>query len=80
MLDHLITELDNRFEEEAASIVGELAQILPSEFCSASFQRGFKDDLSSAKALHTELDLWQTKRKSETVKAKQLDTKGSKFC
>ena len=25
-------------------------------------------------ALHTELDLWPTKRKSETVKAKQLDT------
>ena len=35
MLDHLITELDNRFEEAAAGIVGELAQILPSEFCSA---------------------------------------------
>ena len=36
MLDHLITELDNRFEEAAAAgIVGELAQILPSEFCSA---------------------------------------------
>ena len=52
MLDHLITELDN--QEEAAGIVGELAQILPSEFCSAkskSFQRGFKDDLPSAKAL-----------------------------
>ena len=25
-------------------------------------------------ALHIELDLWRTKRKSETVKAKQLDT------
>ena len=25
-------------------------------------------------ALHTELDLWRTKWKSETVKAKQLDT------
>ena len=33
ILDHLITELDNRFEEAAAGIVG--AQILPSEFCSA---------------------------------------------
>ena len=54
MLDYLITELDNRFEEEAAGIVGELAQILPSELCSAkskSFQRCFKDDLPSAKAL-----------------------------
>ena len=29
MLGHLITELDNRFEEAAAGIVGELAQILP---------------------------------------------------
>ena len=36
MLDRLITEIDNRFEEEeAAGIVGELAQILPYEFCSA---------------------------------------------
>ena len=53
MLDHLITELDNLFEKEAAGIIGELAQILPSEFCSAkskSFQRGFKDDLPSTKA------------------------------
>ena len=25
-------------------------------------------------ALHTELDLWRTKRKRETIKAKQLDT------
>ena len=32
MLDYLITELDNRFEEAAAGIVG---QNLPSEFCSA---------------------------------------------
>ena len=29
------TELNNRFEEETAGIVGELAQILPYELCSA---------------------------------------------
>ena len=33
----------------------------------------FKDDLPSAKALHTELDLWQIKWKSESIKAKELD-------
>ena len=47
MLDHLITELDNRFEEAAAGIVGELAQILPSELVSSSAQLNpnhFKED------------------------------------
>ena len=38
MLDHFITELDNRFEEAAAGVVGELAQILPSELVSSSVQ------------------------------------------
>ena len=36
-----------------------------------SFQGGLKDDLPSAKACITYL--WQTKRKSGTVKAKLLD-------
>ena len=38
MLDYLIAELDNRFEEATAGIVGELAQILPSELVSSSVQ------------------------------------------
>ena len=38
MLDHLITELDNHFEEAASGIVGELAQILSSELVSSSVQ------------------------------------------
>ena len=38
MLGHLITELDNHFEEAAAGIIGELAQILPSELVSSSVQ------------------------------------------
>ena len=65
----------------ASGIVEELAQILSSELVSSSvqlnpshFKEVYKDDLPSAKALHTELDLWRTKWKSETVKAKQLDT------
>eukprot|EP00731_Ephydatia_muelleri_P033574 Em0032g36a len=57
MLGHLITELDNHFEEAAAGIIGELAQILPSELL-------YKDDLPSAKAFHSELDLWRTKWKT----------------
>ena len=54
----LITELDNRFEEAAAGIVGELAQIMPSELVSSSVQLNpshfkkvlqlYKDDLPSA--------------------------------
>ena len=39
MLDHLITELDNRFEEGTAGIIGELEQILPSELVSFFFLR-----------------------------------------
>ena len=39
MLDHLNTELVNRFEEATAGIVGELAQILPSELFSSCVQR-----------------------------------------
>ena len=60
MQGHLITELDNRFEEAAAGIVGELAQIMPSELVSSSVQLNpshfkkvlqlYKDDLPSAKA------------------------------
>ena len=70
----------NRFEEAETGIVGELAQILPSELVSSSVQLNpshfkevlqlYMDDLPSAKALHTELDLWRTK----------LKFKGSKFC
>ena len=84
MLDHLITELDNRFEEGTAGIIGEFLQILPSELVSSSVQlkpshfkdvlQLDKDDLPSAKALHTELDLWRMKWKNESIKAKELDT------
>ena len=84
MLDHLITGLDNRFEEGTAGIIVELVQILPSELVSSSVQlkashfkdvlQLYKDDLPSAKALHTELDLWRMKWKSESIKAKELDT------
>ena len=83
-MDHLITELDNRFEEGTAGNIGELVQILPSELVSSSIQlkpshfkdvlQLYKDDLPSAKALHTELDLWRMKWKSESIKAKELDT------
>ena len=83
-MDHLITEPDNRFEEGTAGIIGELVQILPSELVSSSVQlkpshfkdvlQLYKDDLPSAKALHTELDLWRMKWKSESIKAKELDT------
>ena len=71
--------MDNRFEEGTAGIIGELVQILPSELFSSSVQlkpSHFKDvlQLPSAKALHTELDLWRMKWKSESIKAKELDT------
>ena len=80
MLNPLITELDNRFEEGTAGIIVELVQILPSELVSSSVQlkpSHFKDVLQLYKddlPLHTELDLWRMKWKSESIKAKELDT------
>ena len=53
-------------------MVSSSVQLNPSHF--KEVLQLYKDDLPSAKALHTELDLWRTKWKSETVKAKQLDT------
>ena len=63
MQGHLITELDSRFEGAAVGIVRELAQILPSELVSSTVWLNpshfkevlqlYKDDLPSAKAMHT---------------------------
>ena len=53
-------------------MVSSSVQLNPSHF--KEVLQLYKDDLPSAKALNTELDLWRTKWKSETVKAKQLDT------
>ena len=73
MLDHLITELDNRFEETAA------LSILPSEFVSPSvqlnpshFKELYKDD--PFHQLRQCILSWIYGKRNETVKAKQLDT------
>ena len=85
MLDHFITELDNRFEEAAAGIVGELAQILPSELVSSLFsliQVISKTFYSYIRKTFHQLRhfilSWiygeQNGKVHETVRAKQLDT------
>ena len=76
MLDHLITELDNRFEETAA------LSILPSELVSSSVQLNpshFKEVLQLYKddpfhQLRQCILSWIYGKRNETVKAKQLDT------
>ena len=52
-------------------MVSSSVQLKPSHF--KDVLQLYKDDLPSAKALHTELDLWQMKWKSESIKAKELD-------
>ena len=53
-------------------MVSSSVQLKPSHFKDGL--QLYKDDLPSAKALHTELDLWRMKWKSESIKAKELDT------
>ena len=78
MLNHLITELDNRFEEEEAGIDGELAQILPSEFCSAkskSFQEVLRMKFHQLRHYYIQGWIYDERNgKVKNVKAKQLDT------
>ena len=53
-------------------MVSSSIQLKPSRF--KDVLQLHKDELPSAKALHTELDLWRMKWKSKLIKAKELDT------
>ena len=54
-----------------SELVSSSVQLKPSHF--KDVLQLYKDDLPSAKALHTELE-WRMKWKSESIKAKELDT------
>ena len=83
MLDHLISELDTRFDESSSLYIMEFMQLLPSEVIkNAPSQQQFlhiislyEDDLLFSRAFGTELDLWVSKWKdSEPSLARELDT------
>ena len=84
ILDHLICELDVRFDADSSQIVIECMQLLPSEMIDATLNlqvsdfpnlsQLFKDDLPSFMSLDAELDLWQNKWAGEPQLAVDLNT------
>ena len=70
LLDHLLTELDNRFNSESSAIIIEFLQLLPAAIYNKSVSETltftkvlnlYEDDLPSSRSLDTELDMWQAK-------------------
>ena len=82
LLDHIINELDSRFNSESSAIITEFMKLLPSSVCTSSITTRciprilelYEDDLPSSRSLNVELDLWQNKWKREIVLAKTLNT------
>ena len=70
LLDHIITELDSRFNSESSAIVVKFMKLLPSSFydSTSSMQAGdfprllalYEDDLPAPRSLDVELELWQS--------------------
>ena len=86
LLDHLISELNARFDADSSQLVSEFMQLLPSEIIKnpseiskANFQSlldFYEDDLPSSRSFECELNLWQNYWNSErclTI-AEGLDT------
>ena len=85
LLDHMISELDSRFNSESSSVVVDFIQLLP---C-AVYQKTasdrlttadldtllklYEDDLPCARSLDVELELWRTKWKDSEL-AEGLNT------
>ena len=69
LLDHLISELNARFDVNSSKIVSEFMLLLPSEMIknpsditSTDFQsllEFYEDDLPSSRSFESELNLWQ---------------------
>ena len=84
MLDHLICELDVRFDADSSQTVIECMQLLPSEIIKATLKlqasdfpnlsQLYKDDLPSFRSLDAEVDLWQNKWAGEPQLAVDLNT------
>lgn len=76
MLDHLISELDSRFDVNSSQIV---VQLLPSKIANhpgpphldtnkfTNLLKSYEDDLPSSTGFDCELDLWEHKWRSENL-------------
>ena len=84
LLDHLISELDTRFNADCSQNLLELMQLLPSEVAKMTSQLTpenfssvinlYSDVLPSKRSLDVELDLWQSKWSTNSEQAASLDT------
>ena len=79
ILDHLISELNDRFDEDSSHTIVEFMEMLPSvvkgharhlEFIKfTNLFRSYEDDMPSSRAFDTELDMWESKWRSEVLAA-----------
>lgn len=84
LLDHIISELDSRFDSESSAVLVEFMQLLPSTLLTtpsmtkSAFTKVLKlyeDDLPSPRSLDVELDLWHSRWVDcEAELAEGLDT------
>ena len=87
LLDHIISELDTRFNPESSAVIVEFMQLLPSTICEKSVStiltktnlaevlKLYEDDLPSPRSLDVELSLWHTKWVDHDAElAEDLDT------
>ena len=84
MLDHLITELDMRFDKETISIIVECIQLMPSEIVNSNTTISeldfsnllnlYDDDLPFSRGLDSEMDMWKIKWTKMPSGANELDT------
>ena len=85
MLDHLINELDTRFDVNCMKNLVEFRQLLPSEVVNktsmslddfATISLFYEDDFPSINSFEAELDLWLCKWRREWELAPKIDTLG----
>ena len=85
LLDHIITELEDRFNPNSSGVLGEFVQLLPVDVFKKSDQlksvdfpmvlQLYEDDLPSSHSLDVELELWQAKWKdSDDALVEDLNT------
>ena len=83
MLDHLITELDMRFDQETISIIVECIQLMSSKIVISNttisepnlhLLKLNGDDLPFSRDLDSEMDMWKIKWTKMPSEANELDT------
>ena len=84
LLDHLITELNTRFDAVSSQHIIEFMRLLPSTNTSSATESDenslqhilqlYEDDLPSPATFNAELDLWKQKWSTDCQKATELNT------